>query len=331
VGAEESEARPRGAIGGKYRALRAIGQGGMGVVYEAEHLGGGERVAIKILDRDWAKDPAVAGRFAREGKAASAASSDHIVRVLDGGTHDGCPYLVMQLLEGEDLGTRLRRKHKLPVTEAARITREVLAGLAAAHARGVVHRDLKPDNVILARRSDGPPRATIVDFGMSKIDRPPGATEPLTLTRKGVVIGTPLYMSPEQVRASPELDARSDLYSVGAMLFELLAGRPPHVGPTYEQILLGICMKDAPDVRTWAPGVSAELAAFVAKALAREPDARFESAEAMSAALFEAMGVAPPDPRGLRRQARVRLVVAATVAMLAGAILTLLAVALVGK
>jgi serine/threonine protein kinase len=306
----------------------------MGVVYEAESLAGGERFAVKILDREWSKDAGVVGRFAREGRAASAAASDHIVRVLDGGTQDGSPYLVMELLQGEDLGKRLRRDHELPVAEATRIIVEVLAGLAAAHARGIVHRDLKPDNVILAEREGRPPVAKIVDFGMSKIDRAPGATEPLKLTRKGIVVGTPLYMSPEQVRAAADLDARSDLYSVGAVLFELLAGRPPHVGPTYEQILLAICMEDAPDVRRWAPGVSRELAAFVAKAMAREPGERFQSADEMSAALAGLAGVggvAPKDPHVMRRRARIRLVVAATVAMLAGAIITLLAVALVGR
>jgi serine/threonine protein kinase len=331
VAAHEPGAWSGRTLGDKYRVGRAIGHGGMGVVYEAESLAGDERFAVKILDREWSKDAAVVGRFAREGRAASAAANEHIVRVLDGGTQDGCPYLVMELLQGEDLGKRLRRDKTLPVAEATRVVADVLCGLAAAHARGIVHRDLKPDNVILVEREGRPPVAKIVDFGMSKIDRAPGATEPLELTRKGIVVGTPLYMSPEQVRASANLDARSDLYSVGAVLFELLAGRPPHVGPTYEQILLAICTEDAPDVRRWAPGVSRELAAFVAKAMAREPAERFQSADAMIAALAGVVGVAPKDPHVRRRRARIRLVVAASVAMLAGAIITLLAVALVGR
>ncbi len=298
----------------------------MGVVYEAEAPGGGERFAVKILDREHVRDDKVVARFAREGRAASAAQNEHIVRVLDGGTEDGCPYLVMELLQGEDLGKRLRRVKRLGVREALALTEQVLKGLAAAHARGIVHRDLKPDNVIAVGGV-----AKIVDFGMSKIERPPGGTKPMELTRKGVVLGTPLYMSPEQTRASPDLDARSDLYSVGAILFECLAGRPPHVGETYEQIMLSICMNKAPDVRRWAPEVPPEVAAFVAKALEIEPDARWQTAEEMMVGLREASGARPIEASELKRRARTRMLVAAVVAMLAGAVVTLLAILLAGR
>ncbi len=304
--------------------MRPIGHGGMGVVYEAE--AGGERFAVKILDREHTRDDKVVARFAREGRAASAAKNEHIVRVLDGGTEDGCPYLVMELLQGEDLGKRLRKVKRLGVREALALTDQVLQGLAAAHARGIVHRDLKPDNVIAVDRV-----AKIVDFGMSKIERPPGGTKPMELTRKGVVLGTPLYMSPEQTRASPDLDARSDLYSVGAILFECLAGRPPHVGETYEQIMLSICMNKAPDVRRWAPEVPEQVAAFVAKALEIEPDNRWQTAEEMLAALRKAAGAPPVDPADLRRRARTRMVVAAAIAMVAGALITLLAILVAGR
>jgi serine/threonine protein kinase len=306
----------------------------MGVVYEAEAVSGGERgerFAIKILDREWTRDSAVVARFAREGRAASAAASEHIVRVLDGGTEAGCPYLVMELLRGEDLGKRLRRERTLPIDVANHVVEQVLRGLSAAHRCGVVHRDLKPDNVLLVARGGDPTFAKIVDFGMSKIERPAGGTAPVVLTRRGVVLGTPLYMSPEQARAAPDLDARSDLYSAGAMLFECLAGRPPHVGPTYEQILIAICTVDAPDVRRFRPEVSRELAAFVAKALAREPDARFQTADAMLEALVAVASVPGADPGVLRRRARARMIVMGVIAMLVGAIVTLLAVELVGK
>jgi serine/threonine-protein kinase len=298
----------------------------MGVVYEAEAMSGGERFAVKILDREHTRDDRVVARFAREGRAASAAQSEHIVRVLDGGTEAGCPYLVMELLPGEDLGKRLRRVKRLGMREALGIVDQVLQGLAAAHARGIVHRDLKPDNVIVV---DGV--AKIVDFGMSKIERPPGGTKPMELTRKGVVLGTPLYMSPEQARALPDLDARSDLYSVGAILFECLAGRPPHVGESYEQIMLAICMNKAPDVRRWAPEVPPEVASFVAKALETEPDARWQTAEEMLTALRKAAGAPPVDPCELKRRARTRMIVAAAVAMIAGALVTLLAILLAGR
>jgi serine/threonine-protein kinase len=303
----------------------------MGVVYEAEALSGTERFAIKILDREFSRDASVVARFAREGRAASAAASEHIVRVLDGGTEGGCPYLVMELLRGEDLGKRLRRQRTLPIDESLHILEQVLRGLAAAHRQGVVHRDLKPDNVLLVEQDGDPCFAKIVDFGMSKIERPAGGTAPVVLTRRGVVLGTPLYMSPEQARAAPDLDARSDLYSAGAILFECLAGRPPQVGPTYEQILIAICTNDAPDVRRYRPEVSRELAAFVAKSLAREPDARYPTADAMLEALRLVARSPAADPRVLKRRATARMIVAGVVAMLVGALVTWLAVALVGK
>jgi serine/threonine-protein kinase len=256
-------------LGGRYRVVRSIGRGGTGEVFEAEDASTAERRAIKVLDREWAKDEVVVGRFAREGRAASDVKSEHIVRVLDGGTEEGCPYLVMELLRGEDLGARLRRLRRIPLDESLHVVRQVLRGLAAAHAAGIVHRDLKPDNVLLVERGGDRHFVKVVDFGMSKIDRPRDSTAPLALTRRGVVLGTPLYMAPEQARASPQVDRRADLYSVGAILFECLAGRPPHTGEGYEQILLSICTTDAPDVRRWAPDVPDDVAALVARALAR--------------------------------------------------------------
>ncbi len=334
--ADEASAWAGRTLAGRYRIVRTLGHGGMGVVYEAEAVAGAvgaagreTRFAIKILDREFTRDQAVVARFAREGRAASAAASDHIVRVLDGGTEDGCPFLVMELLEGEDLGKRLRRERTLPIADALHVTEHVLRGLSAAHAQRVVHRDLKPDNVLLVRRGDDPCFAKIVDFGMSKIDRPPGGTVPVVLTRRGVVLGTPLYMSPEQARGSRDLDGRSDLYSTGAMLFECLTGRPPHVGPTYEQILIAICTDDPPDVRRFRPEASRELAAFVARSLAREPEDRFPTAEVMLEALAALTRLPSTDPAVLRRRRTARLVVSAVVATLAGAIVTLLAVAAV--
>jgi serine/threonine protein kinase len=316
--------------GGKYRVVRRLGQGGMGAVYEAEDARGA-RVAVKLLDRDWARDDVAGGRFAREARAASDVASDHIVRVLEGGSEDGCPYLVMELLQGEDLGKRLRQRRRLELDESLHVVEGMLQGLVAAHAAGIVHRDLKPDNVILVERSGEVDFVKIVDFGMSKLDRPPGSTAPLALTGKGVVLGTPLYMSPEQARAAPDVDARSDLYAVGAILFECLTGRPPFTGETHEQILLRICMEEAPDCRRWAPEVPDAVAAFVGRSLAHAPEERFPSADAMLAALRAIGCVGARDERRARRRARTRVAIAAVIAMLAGAVVTLLAVALAGR
>ena len=279
-------------ISGKYAITRLIGKGGMGAVYEAENLGIGKMVALKFVDREFAKDETVASRFAREARAASAIESAHIVTVFDAGMDEGRPFLVMELLRGEDLGTRLRRMGRIAPTDALHIVAQVLRGLARAHATGIIHRDLKPDNVFLVDSDGDPLFAKIVDFGISKIQRASSGTAPLALTQKGTVIGTPLYMSPEQAQALPDIDGRADLYSVGAILFESMAGAPPHNGNNYEQVILSICMNDAPDLRTMNKDVSEPVARFVARALHRDRALRFSSASHMLAALHE---IAPEE------------------------------------
>jgi serine/threonine protein kinase len=280
---------------GKYRVVRLIGRGGMGAVYEAEHLSIGRRVAIKFVDRQFAQDEHVIRRFEREARAASVIESDHIVSVFDFGYDDGQPYLVMELLRGEDLGARLRRERTVPLDESLHIVAQVLRGLARAHAAGIVHRDLKPDNVLLVQNDEDPLFVKVVDFGISKIQRLDDKT-PFSITQRGVVLGTPLFMSPEQAQALPDIDERSDLYSVGAILFECLSGRPPHVGETEERIILRIREKDAPDVRDVAPSVPEQVARFIGRALARDRAARYPSAAQMLAALRE---VAPHEPSAL--------------------------------
>ena len=299
-GDEEQRQRARAArealvgrtVAGKYVLQGLLGHGGMGAVYEAEHQAIGKKVAIKFVDAEFATEEQVVKRFAREARALSAIESAHIVSVFDAGTEDGRPYLVMELLRGEDLGQRLRRTRRVPIGEAMHVIAQVLKGLARAHAAGIVHRDLKPDNVFLAKTDTDPVFAKIVDFGISKIERPRVTTSPLALNGRGTVLGTPLYMSPEQAQCSADVDARADLYSVGAILFECLTGRPPHTGETYEQIILSICMRDAPELRAVEPSISEEVSRFVARALARDKTQRYASAERMLAALHE---VAPEE------------------------------------
>jgi eukaryotic-like serine/threonine-protein kinase len=286
---DDLEALVGRTVSGKYRIDRLIGRGGMGAVYQATHLGIGKRVALKFLDRHAARDADATTRFQREAEAASAVESAHIVHIFDSGkSEDELPFLVLELLQGEDLRTRLRREGRLELGPALRMVTQVLRGLSRAHQAGIVHRDLKPDNVFLCQRDDDPNFVKIVDFGISKLQRRATAD---TLTRRGTVLGTAFYMSPEQAQAFRDIDGRADLFSLGAILFESLAGRPPHVGTAYEAVLIDICTKDAPDLRLHAPQVPEAVAKVVARALERDREKRFQSAEEF----YDALAAAAPD------------------------------------
>jgi eukaryotic-like serine/threonine-protein kinase len=313
-------------IAGKYHIDRLIGRGGMGAVFQATNASIGKRVALKFLGAETSKDGDAATRFQREAEAASLAESPHIVQIFDSGrSEQGLPFLVMELLTGEDLRERLRREGRLLPEAAAGIALQVLKALRQAHAAGIVHRDLKPDNVFLCRRDDEPAFVKIVDFGISKLQRAPGVD---TLTHKGAVLGTAFYMSPEQAQSFSDIDGRTDLFSVGAILFEMLTGAPPHSAPTYEAVLIAICTRDAEDVRVKAPEVPEKLARVIARALRRERDERYQSADEMledlDAATRESRelstktrsaGVAPRSPGGAER---FRTLVYAIVAALGG-------------
>jgi serine/threonine-protein kinase len=265
----------------------------MGAVYEGTNTSIGKKVALKFIDAEFARNVDIANRFQREAEAASLVESAHIVHIFDSGTTDtGLPYIVMELLRGEDLRARINRLGRIPNEEAVHIVAQTLRGLHRAHEAGIVHRDLKPDNIFLVDRDDDPLFAKIVDFGISKVMRRPGDAAPPagTLTRQGVVLGTPFYMSPEQAQAFADLDLRTDLWSLGAILFECLGGKPPHTGEAYEQIIISICTTDSPDVRSLNPNVPAPLAEFVARALSRDRARRFQTAKEMLDAL-QATGV----------------------------------------
>jgi serine/threonine-protein kinase len=328
-------------VAGKYRIDRVLGRGGMGAVFSATNTTIGKRVALKFLTREAARDTSATARFQREAEAAGVIESEHIVHVFDSGTtEEGLPFLVMELLSGEDLRSRLQRDGTLPVRESVEIATQVLRGLVRAHAAGIVHRDLKPDNVFLCRRDDGSTHAKIVDFGISKLSHGRAAK---TLTRRGTVLGTAYYMAPEQAQAAEGVDHRADLYGVGTILFEMLAGRPPHVAPTHEAVLVAICTKDAPDVRTLRAETPAELARVLGRALARDRDARIPTAQAFLEALggapgspiaaaTDSAGHAAPDPRAPGTTERLRLgarrtTVAAVLAALLGFTLTAVLVA----
>jgi serine/threonine-protein kinase len=283
---DHPEVVPGQIVGGKWRIVAPIGRGGMGAVYEGQNISIGKKVALKFIDAEFARQPEIASRFQREAEAASLVESAHIVHIFDSGVTDtGIPYIVMELLRGEDLRARIRRMGRLPKEEAAHIVAQTLRGLHRAHEAGIVHRDLKPDNIFLVDRDDDPLFAKIVDFGISKMTRRSGDVGTGTLTRQGVVLGTPFYMSPEQAQALPNLDLRTDIWSVGAILYECLSGKPPHGGDSYEQIIISICTTDPPDVRSFDSSIPTALANVVHKAMQRDRTRRFQSAKEMLDAL----------------------------------------------
>ncbi|MEP7120341.1 MAG: serine/threonine-protein kinase [Byssovorax sp.] len=274
----------------KYEIVRVIGRGGMGTVYEALNTTIGKRVAMKFVDAETAQSKDSVARFQREAEAASAVESAHIVEIFDSGVaDDGIPYIVMELLRGEDLGHRIKRCGRLEIGESVHIVAQILRGLHRAHEAGIVHRDLKPDNIFLVDRDDDQSFAKILDFGISKVQRQDGVPVH-TLTRQGTVLGTPFYMSPEQAQALPDIDGRTDLWSVGAILYECLTGRPPYSGASYEQVIVNICMHDADDVRAHNPGVSEAIARILGKLLARDRVDRFGTAREVLEALKTATG-----------------------------------------
>ncbi|WP_437753561.1 protein kinase domain-containing protein [Sorangium sp. So ce1389] len=285
-------------LNGRYILGRLLGKGGMGAVYEADDVELQRRVAVKVIRPELAHGRSALGRFEREAKAASAVQTEHIVRVLDAGVdrETGSPFLVMELLRGEDLAELLDRLGPLPPRLALRIVAQACVGLQKAHAAGVLHRDIKPANLFLARREEGGGIVVkLLDFGVAKI-RP--VHDPLRdttgLTRSGHVLGTPRYMSPEQARGIKDVDHRTDLWSLGVVLYRALAGRTPTDDVETVGDLIAALVADLPTpVQTFAPWVSPEVAAAVDGALQYQPADRYPSASAMLEALMPLLGEEP--------------------------------------
>jgi serine/threonine protein kinase len=281
-----SKAKPLRVIDGKYEILRELGKGGMGVVYEARHTGTGRRVALKeILGEAMKTDRVLVERFQREARATGAIESQHIAPVLDAGSdpQTSHPYLVMELLQGEDLQELIVRHGTLPEQLALRVIGQACAGLARAHAAGVVHRDIKPANLFLARRDDEIV-VKVLDFGLARVKEQMNASVQMSLTSTGLMLGTPLYMSPEQVMGAKDLDHRSDIWSLGVVLYELIAGMTPHGDvETLGALLVSICSKPARAIQELAPEIRDGVAAILAQALAIDPAKRYANAEAMLA------------------------------------------------
>ncbi len=269
-------------LGDRYRVLERLGKGGMGEVHLAEHIAIGRRVAVKTLSGDFRERPELARRFLQEARTASRVRHPNIVDITDFGHTDlGAPFFVMELLEGEELKVLLRREKTLSWDRVCSIGIQICAALTAAHTQGVVHRDMKPDNVFLIRQDDAE-LVKVLDFGIAKItDEDTGDA-----TRTGVLLGTPHYMSPEQAQDDP-LDARSDIYSMGVLLFRMATGRVPFRGKSFMKVLGMHMQQPPPNPSDFAPegSLSAEGEALILKCLAKDPADRYQSAEDLAAAL----------------------------------------------
>lgn len=272
-------------LAGRYRVERVLGVGGMGVVVAAVHVQLGQRVAVKFLRAETCQHPDVGMRFLREARAAARIQSEHVGRVIDFGTLDsGAPYMVMEYLSGVDL-SRLVGQH-LPVEQAIEYVLQACEGIAEAHAIGVVHRDIKPANLFVTQRSDGSPLLKVLDFGISKAkDEDSTLQTNVSMTVTGAVLGSPAYMSPEQVRSAKDIDSRADIWALGVVLHELLAGRPVYQADTLSALLAMIAADPPAPLRTLRPEVPLEVERIVLRCLSKQRDQRFADVGELAQAL----------------------------------------------
>ncbi len=271
-------------LGGRYLVTRKVGQGGMGQVYEATHTLIGKRVAVKVLLEKYAQREAIVKRLKQEAQLASSVGNEHIIDITDfGTTDDGRTFVVMEFLDGESLAECLGREQVLPEQRILRIISQACSALAAAHAKGVVHRDIKPENLFLLKRKETD-FVKVVDFGISKSLRASSDEEETTrLTQTGMVLGTPLYMSPEQARGDDELDHRVDVYALGVIMYEAAAGRVPFVGNNYLSVISQVLNEEPKPLRELRPDLSEEFEAVVMKAMSKDVKERYASANDMLA------------------------------------------------
>ncbi len=275
-------------LGGKYRFERLLGEGGMGAVYAAENLNTGRRVAVKVLRGEWTQQPEVVQRFLREARATTTIAHPNVVEVLDLDVdrERGIPYIVQEFLEGETLEAHLasRPGQRVDPAEALTILVPVMGALVAAHGRGIVHRDLKPANLFLSRAHSGEMVPKVIDFGIAKdVEAAPGSSN---RTQAGAAIGTPSYMSPEQVSGLPDIDAQTDVWSLGIVLYEMLTGRLPFESANVNVLMAKILYEVPTPVSAHRSDLPTDLQAIIATALNRERPTRFASVNAMRSALL---------------------------------------------
>lgn len=275
-------------ISGKYEIVRVIAEGGMGLVYEAKHLQLDEPFAIKFLrlDAGAADSAEMAERFVREARMPMKIKSEHVVRVLDIGKHDtGAPFMVMEMLVGQDLDTVVEKQGVLAIPQGIDYVLQACEALAEAHMLGVVHRDLKPANLFLTYRADGTPCIKVLDFGISKLKDVGQTGKDLSITKTHTVMGSPRYMSPEQMRSSRNVDARADVWAIGVVLYELFTAGVPFDGESMPQICAAILEEMPKSVRALRPDVPPELDAVILKCLEKKADDRYSNIAQLAHAL----------------------------------------------
>jgi hypothetical protein len=256
---------------------KVLGAGGMGLVVAAHHIQLDEKVALKFILPAALESPDAVARFTREARAAVKIKGEHVARVIDVGTlESGAPYMVMEYLEGENLAQWLAQQGPVSITQAVEFVLQACVAVADAHALGIVHRDLKPANLFCVRRSDGQSTIKVLDFGISKLTHGGGSDGPgISMTKTSTMMGSPLYMSPEQLRSSKAVDSRTDIWALGVVLFELISGRPPFVSDSLSDLVIKIATEPIPELHSLRPDVPDGLEAVIARCLEKNADQRF--------------------------------------------------------
>lgn len=271
-------------IASKYEVTGLLGSGGMGYVISARHVELGEMVALKFLRPEALAHAELVERFAREARAAAKIRSEHIANVFDvGALEDGTPYIVMEYLAGKDLADYLHQEGALPISIAVEYVMQACEALAAAHAHGIVHRDIKPENLFLTQQAQGMPIIKVLDFGISKIALPRGKRD---LVRTQMALGSPVYMSPEQIRSSDQVDPRSDIWAIGCVLFELLTGVTAFDEPSLLELSAAILEREPVPLQTLRPDATPELEDVVLRCLQKDPAQRYQNVAELAAALY---------------------------------------------